>query len=219
MRKFKIDNGRVTFHVEREFDVTLTLMGDQPRAPWRILDVSILVADKEAGQGKELVHPQQVKYVLNYAQLCMERSTRALVEVFNVLHSFCQMLQLAVLQTQAENLKKDRLDGNIQIEEYEKGSRLVISYWRALAEFDPRSALGYKLIIQTDPSDQRRPLTVLHSPPIGAKDSAEIADRSVRSDTLSMERLLVHTVHIRTLERLNDLKAEFQTFLKDVDCK
>lgn len=219
MRKFKIENGRVTFHVEREFDVTLTLMGDKPRMPWRILDVSILVADKETGEGRELVHSMQINFIKNYAQTCLESSPRALADVFHVLHSFCQMLQLEVLYTQTRRLTIDRLDEHICIDEYKQGVRLVVSYWRVLTQVDPKSELGYKFTIQIDPGDERRPLTVLHSPPIGVKESTDVADRSVRSDTLSMERLLVHTVYIRTLVRLNDLKVEFQTFLKDVDCK
>lgn len=46
-----------------------------------------------------------------------------------------------------------------------------------------------------------------------------MAHRVIRSDMLSMERLLVHTVYIRSLARLVDIKAEFQSFLKDVDCE
>lgn len=34
-----------------------------------------------------------------------------------------------------------------------------------------------------------------------------------------MECLLVHTIYIRTRSRLNELKQEFQTILKDCECK
>ena len=47
----------------------------------------------------------------------------------------------------------------------------------------------------------------------------EIADRAIRSDLLSMERLLVHTIYVRTRSRLTELKQELQTMLKDVECK
>ena len=99
------------------------------------------------------------------------------------------------------------------------GVKLTVSYWRELTSKDPKSEMGYRFTVQTDPSDSARPLAVLHMPTIGAKESTDIADRAVRCDLLSMERLLVHTVYIRSLARLNDIKAEFQTFLKDVDCK
>lgn len=49
MRNLKIECGRVTFHVEHEFEVSLTVMGDGPNIPWRLLDIDILVEDKETG--------------------------------------------------------------------------------------------------------------------------------------------------------------------------
>lgn len=217
MRKFKIENGRVKFHVEHEFEVSLTVMGDGPQVPWRLLDIVILVEDKETGEGKELVHSLQINYIQQLIQARLVDSPRALNEVFNILHSFSQMLQLEVLYTQTLRLMIDRLEEHVCVDEYMPGVRLTVSYWRELTKVDPKSELGYKFTVQTDPSDEARPLTVIHSPSIGAKESAEVADRSVRSDLLSMERLLVHTVYIRTLVRLNDLKVEFQTFLKDVD--
>jgi mediator of RNA polymerase II transcription subunit 14 len=48
---------------------------------------------------------------------------------------------------------------------------------------------------------------------------SEIADRAIRSDLLSMERLLVHTIYVRTRSRLTELKQELQSMLKDVECK
>jgi mediator of RNA polymerase II transcription subunit 14 len=35
--------------VEHEFEVSLTVMGDGPNIPWRLLDIDILVEDKETG--------------------------------------------------------------------------------------------------------------------------------------------------------------------------
>lgn len=48
---------------------------------------------------------------------------------------------------------------------------------------------------------------------------SEIAHRAIRSDQLSMECLLVHTIYIRTRSRLSELKQELQTMLKDVECE
>ncbi|KAJ6633734.1 Mediator of RNA polymerase II transcription subunit 14 [Pseudolycoriella hygida] len=217
MRKFKIDCGRVTFHVEHEFEVSLTVMGDGPNVPWRLLEIEILVEDKETGDGKALVHTQQVLYIHQLIQARIVDNPNALTEVYNCLHHFCQSLQLEVLYTQTLRLINDRLDENIHVDEYKPGSKLTVSYWRELTCKDPKSELGYKLTVQTDPNDKARPLAVLHLPTIGNKESSEVADRAVRSDLLSMERLLVHTVYIRSLSRLNDIKVEFQTFLKDVE--
>lgn len=46
---FFTEHGRVTFHIDHEFELTLTLMGDSPNIPWRVLSIDILVEDKETG--------------------------------------------------------------------------------------------------------------------------------------------------------------------------
>lgn len=53
----QIDNGRVTFRIEHEFEVSLTLMGDGPNVPWRLLDIQILVEDRDTGCKFDLIHP------------------------------------------------------------------------------------------------------------------------------------------------------------------
>nr|NP_612041.2 mediator complex subunit 14, isoform A [Drosophila melanogaster]Q9W0P8.4 RecName: Full=Mediator of RNA polymerase II transcription subunit 14; AltName: Full=Mediator complex subunit 14; AltName: Full=dRGR1 [Drosophila melanogaster]AAF47395.4 mediator complex subunit 14, isoform A [Drosophila melanogaster]AGW25608.1 FI21204p1 [Drosophila melanogaster] len=213
MREFRIRNGRVTFEVKHEFSVSLTVMGDNPTVPWRLLDIDVLVEDKETGDGKSLVHPLQVNYIHQLIQARLVENPNALSEVYNCLHYFCQSLQLEVLYTQTLRLNYERLDdNNITVEEYVPGVKLTVSYWR-----DLKSELGYRLTVQSDPSEIGRPLAVVHVPSLGAKESAEVADRAVRSEHLSMERLIVHTVYIRSVSRLSDLKLEFQAFLKDVD--
>ena len=42
-------NGRVKFRVEGEFEASLTVMGDDPDIPWRLLKLEVLVEDKETG--------------------------------------------------------------------------------------------------------------------------------------------------------------------------
>ena len=37
------------------------MMGDGPTVPWTLLEIEILVEDKETGEGKSLVHPLQVR--------------------------------------------------------------------------------------------------------------------------------------------------------------
>lgn len=46
---YSLANGRVKFRVEGEFEATLTVMGDDPDIPWRLLKLEILVEDKETG--------------------------------------------------------------------------------------------------------------------------------------------------------------------------
>lgn len=168
--------------------------------------------------GKPLVHSLQVNYIHQVIQARLVDNQNALDEVYNCMHFFCQSLQLEVLYTQTLKLMMDRLGDDIHVDEYSPGAKLTVSYWRELTNKDPKSELGYKLTIQIDPNDRARPLAVFHLPSIGTKESADIADRAVRSELLSIERLLVHTVYIRSVSRLNDTKAELQTFLKNVDC-
>jgi mediator of RNA polymerase II transcription subunit 14 len=214
LRKFFIKDGRVTFQVKNEFEVSLTVMGDGPNIPWRLLDIDILVEDKETGDGKALVHTLQIHYIHKLIQARLSEKQNALAEVFNCLHYFCQSLQLEVLYQQTIRLARDRLEDNIRVDNYVPGNKLTVSYWRELVE--TKSELGYNMTVQADQYNAK-PLTVIHVPSIGNKES-EVA-RVIRSDLLSMERLLVHTVYLRSLVRLNDLKVEFQTFMKDTDCK
>lgn len=52
---FQVENGRATFSVGQEFSVSLTVMGDAPNLPWRLLDIAILIQDSETG-GKVIVY-------------------------------------------------------------------------------------------------------------------------------------------------------------------
>ncbi|KAK4883568.1 hypothetical protein RN001_006887 [Aquatica leii] len=224
LRNLKIENGRVTFHVEHEFEVSLTVMGDGPNIPWRLLEIDILVEDKETGDGKALVHSLQVQYIHQLIQSRLVDNPAPLTEVYNCLHFFCQSLQLEVLYSQTLRLMRDRLDDHIHVDEYVPGKCLSVSYWRELTtkskeltSKDPRSELGYHLTVQVDTHDPARPLSVIHMPSLGNKES-EIADRAIRSELLSMERLLVHTIYVRTRSRLTDIKQELRGILKDVEC-
>lgn len=134
MRNLRIDAGRVTFTVDHEFQVSLTVMGDGPSIPWRLLDIDILVDDKETGggfyfleidlaiffdffftEGKALVHPLQVQYVHQVVQTRLVDNPAPLSEVYFTLHFFCQCLQLEVLYSQTLRLIRDRLDDLIQV--------------------------------------------------------------------------------------------------------
>lgn len=167
----------------------------------------------------------QVNYIHQLIQNRLVDNPSPLTEVYNCLHFFCQSLQLEVLYSQTLRLMRDRLNTHIHVDEYYPGNRLAVSYWRELtakskelANKDPRSELGYRLTIQVDAHDRARPLSVVHLPSLGNKES-EIADRAIRSEFLSMERLLVHTIYVRTRSRLTDIKQELQNMLKDVDCE
>lgn len=220
MRKFKIDKGRVTFTVPHEFNVSLTMMGDGD-VPWRLLEIDILVEDKETGEGRTLVHPLQVNFIHELIQRrLVNNQLSALCEVYNCLHYFCQSIQLEVLYTQTLRLCRDRLDDNIHVEEYVIGHKLTVSYWRELtgSKDNSKSEMKFRITIQADPSSE---LQVFHLPTtaLGLKNSeAQVREKTEQAvKILSMERLLVHTVYFRSLSRLNEIQNEFKTFMKDVD--
>lgn len=124
-------------------------MGDGPNIPWRLLEIDILVEDKETGgkikiflrsqtflnflfliDGKPLVHSLQVQYIHQLTQSRLVDNPAPLTEVYNCLHFFCQSLQLEVLYSQTLRLMRDRLDDHIHVDEYIPGRCLTISYWR-----------------------------------------------------------------------------------------
>lgn len=218
MRKNRIENGRVKFIVDHEFEATLTLMGDGPNVPWSLLDINILVEDKESGDGKVLVHPIQVNYIHQLLQSRLVDCSNPLMELYTVLHTFSQSLQLEVLHTQTIRLCQERLGDLIRIEEYFAGRSLTISYWKDLAARELKTDLGYRVTAQVYNHDVSKPLQIVHNPPLSVKDS-ELAEQSIRSDQLSLEKLLIHTIYMRTRSRLLEVKQELQPKLgQDVEC-
>ena len=215
MRNLTVADGTVTFTIKLEFTIKLTVLGDSPSLPWTLLDVEMLVEDRETGEGKALMHSLQTGYVRGLIQSRLNDSsvTSPLEDVYNVLHSLAQLLQLEVLHNQVMRLGQDRLGLYIRVEEYIHGKALTISYWRELASSDVGNDVGWRLSVQVDPHDTKRPLMVVHSPSLTLKE-AQLAERSIRTERLSVESLLVHTIYVRTRARLTELKATVQQRLK-----
>lgn len=130
MRSLRIENGRVMFHVEHEFEVSLTLMGDGPHIPWRLLDIDILVEDKDTGDCRALVHSLQIQFIHQLIQSRLVDNPKPLHELYNCLHSFCLSLQLEVIHSQLARLCRERLGDFVRVDEYRPGQNLVVQYWR-----------------------------------------------------------------------------------------
>ncbi|GFR84683.1 mediator of RNA polymerase II transcription subunit 14 [Elysia marginata] len=219
MRRLKIDQGRVKFFVEHEFEVTLTLMGDSPTIPWRLLDVSFLVEDNETGHGKSLVHSMQVHYIHELAQSRLLHVDHPLHDLYKVLHSFCQSLQLEVLHSQAQRLMNDRLRDSIRIEEYSLSKSLSISYWRdqLKREKNQENFTIYKLSVHVCEEDEGKPLQISHQPEMSASECRKVG-LAIKSDHLSIEKLLMQTIEVRTHSKLKELARELQR-LVDGKCE
>ena len=211
MRKPKIQSGRVVFRVQHEFQVTLTLMGDGADIPWRLLDIEILVEDPETGAGKALVHSMQVYYLHQLVQARLMENDKPLDDLYNVLHAFCQSLQLEVLYTQAQRLINERLGNHIRVEEYLASKKLVLSYWRNQLRKENKTTSNqiFKLSIFVDEHNPARPLQISHFPQIQGSESIIVA-QTIKTDNLSLEKLLVHTIQVRSLAKLKELEREFR---------
>uniref|UniRef100_A0A8C9L334 Mediator of RNA polymerase II transcription subunit 14 n=1 Tax=Pavo cristatus TaxID=9049 RepID=A0A8C9L334_PAVCR len=80
---FIVSNGRVKFRVEGEFEATLTVMGDDPDIPWRLLKLEILVEDKETGDGRALVHSMQINFIHQLVQSRLFADEKPLQDMYN----------------------------------------------------------------------------------------------------------------------------------------
>ncbi|KAB7504808.1 Mediator of RNA polymerase II transcription subunit 14 [Armadillidium nasatum] len=208
MRTTKIENGSVRFTVDYEFEVSLTLMSDSPTEPWRLLEVDINCwVYSSVGS---VTPSRQSKPTFRSIY-----SSTFLLPVIAARGSLCPDAEeelYLILQ-----LLEDRLDCHIRVEEYLQGKSLTLTYWRELMHRDPNAQLGYRLTVQVDPfSSLTSPYASPH-PDSWKQVSSEavIAERAIRSDKLSIERLIVHTIYLRTKSRLYDVKQELDAKLGD----
>ncbi|XP_015794906.1 mediator of RNA polymerase II transcription subunit 14 [Tetranychus urticae] len=213
MKNFKIDHGRVIFHVNHEFEMALTLMGDNPNLPWRVLSIDFLVEDKETGGGKDLVHPIQVRCILDIIQSRLNDNSKSLLDPYIVLHTFCLSLQLEVLHAQATRLSRERLGELVKVEEYFLGKKLCISYWRNQDDKSEKSDKSEskspcKIIIEIDNQDQSKLLQVTHLPELDADTT--LSNEPFKFDHLSLEKLLIHTTHERARQYLSSIQEQIK---------
>ncbi|POI35016.1 hypothetical protein CIB84_001232 [Bambusicola thoracicus] len=169
-------NGRVKFRVEGEFEATLTVMGDDPDIPWRLLKLEILVEDKETGD------------------------------------SFCLALQLEVLHSQTQMLIRERWGDLVQVERYHAGKCLSLSVWnQQVLGRKTGTASVHKVTIKIDETDVSKPLQISHEPPLPSCDS-KLMERAMKIDHLSIEKLLIDSVHARSHQKLQELKAILKSY-------
>ncbi|XP_076011510.1 mediator of RNA polymerase II transcription subunit 14 isoform X2 [Genypterus blacodes] len=202
-----VANGRVKFRVEGEFEATLTVMGDDPDIPWRLLKLEILVEDKETGDGRNLVHSLQVNFIheLVQARLCADE--KPLQDMYNCLHSFCLSLQLEVLHSQTLMLVRERWGDLVQVERYLPAKFLTLAVWnQQVLGRKTGTASVHKVTVKIDDSDGSKPLQISHEPPLPACDS-KLMERAMKIDHLSVEKLLIDSVHARSNQKLQELKA------------
>ncbi|CAD5119260.1 DgyrCDS7889 [Dimorphilus gyrociliatus] len=212
MRQITFDDGIVKFIVNHEFRVSLTLTGDSPTVPWKLLKLEFLVQDPEIGACRSLVHPLQINYLKDVVQSRLMDTTAPLHDLYNTLHSFCQSLQLEVLYSQSLRLVQDRWKNFVHIEQYMLGHKLTLIYWceKNRMNFSKNDKL-FKLMVHIDEKDPSKPLKITHIPPLQGTEST-LVSTAIKSDYLSIDKLFIHIVHVRSITKLNELMREFTLF-------
>ncbi|XP_071949525.1 mediator of RNA polymerase II transcription subunit 14-like [Antedon mediterranea] len=209
LSNLSIVDGTVKFHVPQEFEATLTLMGDDQSIPWRLLHVDILVKDPDTGDGKALVHNMQVHYLHQLVQSRLFTEEKPLADMYILLHSFCQSLQLEVLNSQAHRLIRERWGEHITTTSYIAAQNLTLAYWRAQnCSLDKSKNQLYSVTICVD-KDSSQPLDVKHTPPLTSSEAA-IVNKAIKSELLSIERLLVESILIRSKAKLKELQLDLK---------
>ncbi|KAJ7320642.1 hypothetical protein JRQ81_020153 [Phrynocephalus forsythii] len=207
-----VANGRVRFRVEGEFEATLTVMGDDPDIPWRLLKLEILVEDKETGDGRALVHSMQISFIHQLVQSRLFADEKPLQDMYNCLHSFCLSLQLEVLHSQTLMLIRERWGDLVQVERYHAGKCLSLSVWnQQVVGRRTGTASLHKVTIKIDENDVSKPLQISHEPPLPSCDS-KLIERAMKIDHLSVEKLLIDSVHARAHQKLQELKAILKNY-------
>ncbi|XP_069492639.1 mediator of RNA polymerase II transcription subunit 14 isoform X2 [Ambystoma mexicanum] len=207
-----VANGRVKFRVEGEFEATLTVMGDDPEIPWRLLKLEILVEDKETGDGRALVHSMQISFIHQLVQSRLFADEKPLQDMYSCLHSFCLSLQLEVLHSQTQMLIRERWGDLVQVDRYLAGKCLSLCVWnQQILGRKTGTASLHKVTIKIDENDGSKPLQISHEPPLPVCDS-KLMERAMKIDHLSIEKLLIDSVHARSHQKLQELKTILKNF-------
>ncbi|GMR32227.1 hypothetical protein PMAYCL1PPCAC_02422, partial [Pristionchus mayeri] len=208
----EVMNGMAKFTVPGEFEAKVTILGEMEKLKWTLLYVKILVEDYEIGYGKPLVHPIQMNMIHDNLQRRMDESPEPIGEMYSVLHSLAQLLQLDVLTCQATMLQNGRFKDKIVIETYDQKERvLTIGYWlqhergkRAAGRHNKLSPT-YRLQIYGDPSDHDSTLRVRHLP--AGPDFSTLDSRTGR---LSLTTILSCAFEARCKSRLLRIKKRLE---------
>uniref|UniRef100_A0A1X7SWS4 Mediator of RNA polymerase II transcription subunit 14 n=3 Tax=Amphimedon queenslandica TaxID=400682 RepID=A0A1X7SWS4_AMPQE len=204
MKVKSIGNGRVTLTVPYEFEVTLTLVGDDLSLPWRVLDLKILVGHALSGS-PVLVTEQQRLYLLQLVQSRLCSVDGNLNDMFNTLHHFCLSLQLDCLHAEVERLSVAVCGVYMKVEDYVPGHLIRLVYWRHTGPaylLNNTSSPWPRITIYINPHSQTRQLITSHTPPLSI-------DLSLVPNKLSFQDVLVQCIKYRSLSILERLKKLF----------
>ncbi|KAI6210039.1 Mediator complex subunit rgr-1 [Aphelenchoides besseyi] len=215
--KIKIENGMCIFTVPDEFQMHMTLTrayDDQHPAnfdydvelknwQWTLLDLKILVVDYEMGLGRPLVHTRHKQLLIDICRSSMRHSHYDVHIVYEILHDFCQKLQLDLLFCQAQSLCQSISTNHVSIEAYDlREGFLSIVYW-----LSSRRSTEYRIIITRDQKRVCGKLKLLHQPSAFNLPQLEFINGQPQFHSLFTKTML-----FRCRKRLNAVKRVFRKF-------
>ncbi|KAI9136149.1 mediator complex subunit MED14-domain-containing protein [Paraphysoderma sedebokerense] len=149
LKCWKVASGTITFIVENEFKVTLTIDGASSQSCWRILDLKILAANTKASESN--LAPYQIGHLIHIAQqqLIPPQTTSSeqqinkppspsstspvsrhpLLSLYQTLHSFSLSLQHELLYLQAVALARLRWKGLLKVDINRNENIFRVGYW------------------------------------------------------------------------------------------
>ncbi|KAI9273703.1 mediator complex subunit MED14-domain-containing protein [Sporodiniella umbellata] len=143
MKKYRIENGRIYFSIENEFEIALTLMGQSHARRWWIVSLDILVQASACGGASDVdisLNDVQKQHLRMNAQKQLippeendEKSTGSLffplVNVYDYLHLCCLNMQLEMIHIQFHMLAKTRWLDQLKVQMDPERTKLVVTYW------------------------------------------------------------------------------------------
>ncbi|KAJ3396266.1 Enolase-phosphatase E1 [Lobulomyces angularis] len=192
-RGIKIGNGCVTFTVENEFKVSLTLVSLDSNIPWIISDLKILVhLEKDIYENIPFgLQESQINYIIDIAQQKIDAKTCSsltkpgtaestslnfypLVELYKYLHLFCLNFQLEILHTQTIHLMRTRWAGHLEVSIDRSTSLLRVRYWVLNDKKTLPSNQKFKNYLEIGISEKNNDIELLNSEAEETKESAII---------------------------------------------
>ncbi|CEG65647.1 hypothetical protein RMATCC62417_02385 [Rhizopus microsporus] len=146
MQKYRIENGRIYFSIDNEFEVALTLMGQSHARRWWIVSLDILVQASSCEESasdldislsdaqkqhlrmnaqKQLIPPATVEGEENKAT----KLFFPLVNLYDYLHLCCLNMQLEMLHIQFLMLAKTKWLDQLKVQMDSSRAKLIITYW------------------------------------------------------------------------------------------
>ncbi|KAG0985182.1 hypothetical protein G6F29_004223 [Rhizopus arrhizus] len=146
MQKYRIENGRIYFSIDNEFEIALTLMGQSHNRRWWIVSLDILVQASTCGGAAtdidiSLNDAQKQHLRMNAQKQLIPPTTPEggddkptglffpLVNLYDYLHLCCLNMQLEMVHIQFLMLSKTRWLDQLKVQMDQERTKLAITYW------------------------------------------------------------------------------------------